>query len=113
MELEVEERKRKRSADLPPAAEEEEDNVVGPMPAQEEKGLKKRKGTYRATYGNLFQIMPFMSHDLLFCSVLPFEKMYLDNLPCAEMYEKSYMHRDVITHVLSTKYVCSLATPSC
>ena len=31
--------------DLPPAAEEEEDNVVGPMPSQEEKGLKKRKGT--------------------------------------------------------------------
>ena len=35
--------------------------------------------------------------------VLPFEKIYLDNLPCAEMYEKSYMHRDVITHLLTTK----------
>eukprot|EP00850_Spirogloea_muscicola_P005865 SM000027S09646 [mRNA] locus=s27:578944:585194:+ [translate_table: standard] len=30
---------------------------------------------------------------------LTFEKVYLDALPCAEMYEKSYMHRDVVTHV--------------
>lgn len=43
---------------------------------------------------------------VLYCAsvVLPFEKIYLENLPCAEMYQKSYMHRDVITHVLSTKY---------
>ncbi|XP_013778129.1 peptidylprolyl isomerase domain and WD repeat-containing protein 1-like [Limulus polyphemus] len=34
--------------------------------------------------------------------VLEFENVYLDNLPCAESYEKSYMHRDVITHVVST-----------
>ncbi|KAL2899500.1 Peptidyl-prolyl cis-trans isomerase CYP71 [Bienertia sinuspersici] len=30
---------------------------------------------------------------------LQFEQAYLDSLPCANMYEKSYMHRDVITHV--------------
>ncbi|CAD5114916.1 DgyrCDS3950 [Dimorphilus gyrociliatus] len=34
---------------------------------------------------------------------LQFEKVYLDNLPACEMYEKSYMHRDVITHVVVTK----------
>lgn len=36
-------------------------------------------------------------------AVLPYERVYLENLPCAEMYEKSYMHRDVITHVTCTK----------
>lgn len=34
---------------------------------------------------------------------LPYEKMYLERLPNAEMYEKSYMHRDIITHVACTK----------
>lgn len=33
---------------------------------------------------------------------LPHEKLYLDALPCAESYERSYMHRDVITHCLVT-----------
>lgn len=31
--------------------------------------------------------------------------MYIDNLPSCECYEKSYMHRDVITHILVTKLV--------
>lgn len=35
--------------------------------------------------------------------VLPYERVYLENLPNAESYEKSYMHRDIITHVVSTK----------
>ena len=36
--------------------------------------------------------------------VLPFEKLYLEQLPTGEMYEKSYMHRDVVTHtVVSSK----------
>lgn len=32
--------------------------------------------------------------------VLEFESNYLDALPSAEMYERSYMHRDEITHVV-------------
>lgn len=36
-------------------------------------------------------------------AVLEYEKLYLENLPDAECYEKSYMHRDVITHVVATK----------
>uniref|UniRef100_A0A673JXF2 PPIase cyclophilin-type domain-containing protein n=1 Tax=Sinocyclocheilus rhinocerous TaxID=307959 RepID=A0A673JXF2_9TELE len=31
--------------------------------------------------------------------VLEYERLYLDNLPSASMYERSYMHRDVITHI--------------
>lgn len=34
--------------------------------------------------------------------VLPFEQQYLDALPCAAMYEKSYMHRDTLTCVVAT-----------
>jgi peptidylprolyl isomerase domain and WD repeat-containing protein 1 len=29
-----------------------------------------------------------------------FEPLYLEALPCADMYEKSYMHRDTVTHVV-------------
>jgi len=32
--------------------------------------------------------------------VLQFEKLYLDRLPCADMYEWSFMHRDRVTHIL-------------
>uniref|UniRef100_A0A1B6LLZ5 peptidylprolyl isomerase n=1 Tax=Graphocephala atropunctata TaxID=36148 RepID=A0A1B6LLZ5_9HEMI len=35
--------------------------------------------------------------------VLQYEKLYLDNLPNSESYEKSFMHRDVITHIVATK----------
>mmetsp|Transcript_7219 Transcript_7219/g.26559 ORF Transcript_7219/g.26559 Transcript_7219/m.26559 type:complete len:683 (-) Transcript_7219:1570-3618(-) len=57
----------------PPGAqdgEDEEDADIGPMPPK-----KKKKRS------------------------LKFESVYLENLPCADMYEKSYMHRDTICHV--------------
>ncbi|GBN35946.1 Peptidylprolyl isomerase domain and WD repeat-containing protein 1 [Araneus ventricosus] len=44
--------------------------------------------------------------------VLEFEHMYLKNMPDKESYEKSYMHRDVITHVALTK-TDFLITASC
>lgn len=56
--------------------EEDDDDVIGPMPAPLPKPKKKR--------------------------VLEFEKVYLRNLPSAESYEKSFMHRDVVTHILVT-----------
>ncbi|KAF5292653.1 hypothetical protein FQR65_LT11205 [Abscondita terminalis] len=34
--------------------------------------------------------------------VLQHESLYLENLPCAESYERSFMHRDIITHCLVT-----------
>lgn len=39
----------------------------------------------------------------LFGPVLEYERVYLDNLPSAAMYERSYMHRDVITHIVCSK----------
>ncbi|KAK3235787.1 Peptidylprolyl isomerase [Cymbomonas tetramitiformis] len=58
----------------PPRPPPEEEETVGPMPPKK----KKRK-------------------------VLEFEKVYLDSLPSAEMYEWSYLHRDVVTQVAVAK----------
>eukprot|EP00741_Cyanophora_paradoxa_P023988 tig00021719_g23164.t1 len=35
--------------------------------------------------------------------VLEFEQLYADHMPNAQMYEKSWMHRDTVTHVAWTK----------
>ncbi|KAH9500675.1 Peptidylprolyl isomerase domain and WD repeat containing protein 1 [Bulinus truncatus] len=43
---------------------------------------------------------------------LAYEAVYLNSLPCAEYYEKSYMHRDVITHVAVSK-TGFIVTASC
>jgi len=42
--------------------------------------------------------------SILFVAVLAYENVYLDNIPSAESYEQSYMHRDVISHVYVTKW---------
>uniref|UniRef100_A0A3B3DSW4 peptidylprolyl isomerase n=1 Tax=Oryzias melastigma TaxID=30732 RepID=A0A3B3DSW4_ORYME len=57
--------------------EQQDSEWVGPMPSEATK-TKKRK-------------------------VLEYERVYLDNLPSAAMYERSYMHRDIITHLVCTK----------
>ena len=40
---------------------------------------------------------------------LAHERLYLEKLPSASMYERSYMHRDVVTHVSVTRWVPSAA----
>ncbi|XP_053697804.1 peptidylprolyl isomerase domain and WD repeat-containing protein 1 [Sabethes cyaneus] len=64
----------KRCAD---ADSEEEEEWIGPMPTAAAPP-KKRK-------------------------VLEYEKLFLNNLPSTECYEKSFMHRDTITHLVVTK----------
>lgn len=50
--------------------------------------------------------MNYLTNDMnYFCLVLEYEQLHLKNLPNIECYEKSYMHRDVITHIVVTKYV--------
>ncbi|KAJ6632608.1 Peptidylprolyl isomerase domain and WD repeat-containing protein 1 [Pseudolycoriella hygida] len=58
-------------------SEESENEWIGPMPTEAVPAKKKK--------------------------VLHYEKLYLENLPNSECYEKSYMHRDVITHIVVTK----------
>ena len=51
----LQDRKRRISAELePPRGEEEEEDVIGPMPAEPAKGTKKRKGE-RADHGGKFK----------------------------------------------------------
>lgn len=35
--------------------------------------------------------------------IVKFEKLYLDLLPSAELYERSYMHRDALSHIVVSK----------
>ena len=37
--------------------------------------------------------------------VLEFEQQYLEAIPSAQMYERSYMHRDTVTHVVVGRWV--------
>lgn len=57
------------------SSDEDDDEFIGPVPVAEP--IKKKKK-------------------------LEFEKIYLQSLPSAETYEKSLMHRDVVTHVRIT-----------
>ena len=36
---------------------------------------------------------------------LAYERLYLEKLPSASMYERSYMHRDVVTHLSVARWV--------
>lgn len=44
--------------------------------------------------------------------MLQYEKLYLDNLPSTECYEKSFMHRDTITHLVVTNKTDFIVTVS-
>ncbi|PIK48409.1 putative peptidylprolyl isomerase domain and WD repeat-containing protein 1-like [Apostichopus japonicus] len=77
MASESSDRKRQHSEPTGDETNQEEDEWIGPMPTEAVKE-KKRK-------------------------VLEFEAVYLENLPSAECYEKSYMHRDFVTHVAVAK----------
>ncbi|XP_064164976.1 peptidylprolyl isomerase domain and WD repeat-containing protein 1 [Anguilla rostrata] len=69
--------KRKLDVDEGNGGNAEDEEWVGPMPI-EATPQKKRK-------------------------VLDYERVYLNNLPSAAMYERSYMHRDVITYIVCSK----------
>ena len=43
---------------------------------------------------------------------LKYEKLYLDNLPSSSMYERSFMHRDVVTHIAVSKQTEFIITAS-
>ena len=45
--------------------------------------------------------------------ILPFEKTYIDSLPSATTYERSFMHRDLVTHISVAKSTEFIVTGSC
>ena len=71
----------KREAENSPKNDDSDDDCIGPS-LSEAAPPKKRK-------------------------TLEYEHIYLSNLPSSESYEKSYMHRDVVSHVAG-KYLLSL-----
>jgi peptidylprolyl isomerase domain and WD repeat-containing protein 1 len=80
--------------------EDESDDDVGPMPMPAGAGngaaKKKRKGV-QATVRKYCCVLTRTG------SVLPHEKLYLDHLPSADRYYKSFMHREVINFNVITK----------
>ena len=89
-----------------PAEEDDDDDDIGPMPmpadaSSSEVARKKRKGTLIAVY----------FYGVIYNSglVLPHEKLYLEHLPAADRYFKSFMHRDAISFNVTTKLVSVLA----
>ena len=105
--------KRKAEDNQAEDGEGEEEEWAGPMPSEATK-VKKRKGVFLALWTphllvNLWLLLNDANHAnqtpanccwLCFSSVLEYERVYLDNLPSAAMYERSYMHRDVITQIV-------------
>lgn len=44
------------------------------------------------------------SCEFVFIQALKYEDVYLRAIPRAGQYEKSFMHRDIITHVIATEF---------
>ena len=94
----TEARKRRRSSESnnngEHREEEEEEEVVGPLPTSTIEDLPETKRTiYQSVLTRVY--CPPLG--------LPYEWAFLENLPSASMYERSYMHRDVVTHIDCTK----------
>ncbi|CAG8566009.1 7922_t:CDS:2 [Acaulospora colombiana] len=70
---------------------------MGPMPISDSQTIKKkRKGELpRSGAGGLFLTRRF--------PVLPHEKTFLEHLPSADQYFKSFMHRDIVNFVTVTR----------
>lgn len=70
-----------------PAADEDSDEEVGPLPVgNDEKGQKKTEKSRKKARAALHH-----------------ERLYLKNLPSAERYHRSFMHRDVVSWVTVTR----------
>lgn len=74
----------------PPRPAADDADVGPPRPAADDVGPSRPEGSTAAPANKKRK------------AALEFEQLYLDNLPVSEMYEKSYMHRDVVTDLLVT-----------
>ncbi|WFD01568.1 peptidylprolyl isomerase [Malassezia obtusa] len=78
-----------------PSAPDDSDDDVGPMPmpaTHEEQAHEVERAKRRKT--------------------LQYERLYLDQLPCAERYAKSLMHRDTVNFVSVTRHTAFVITTS-
>lgn len=87
----------------------EDDDDVGPMPMPDAGAgaapRKKRKGPSHIQV----PVTSFKTHQCT-TAVLKHEQLFLDHLPNADRYWKSFMHRDALNFVTVTKYAPSSPT---
>ncbi|CAE6442967.1 unnamed protein product, partial [Rhizoctonia solani] len=86
-------------AETTPGIDDDDDDDIGPMPMPEDgptpgAAKKKRKGELSSCVDE-----PCLHR----VTVLPHERLFLDHLPSADRYSKSFMHRDVLNYVIITK----------
>lgn len=85
----------------------EGDDEDGPSLSETQKKKKKRKGQYKRHVE--LSIAPSLTRPsspiLSSPTVLAHEKLFLDHLPSADRYYKSFMHRDVVNTISVTKSV--------
>jgi peptidylprolyl isomerase domain and WD repeat-containing protein 1 len=97
-------RKRPREDEADETATAEEGVDLAALPTRRENDTKGSKSMEIDEDDDEFgPVMPTGPGPAKKRKTLAFAKLYLDLLPNAEKYEKSYMHRDVVTHVVSTK----------
>jgi peptidylprolyl isomerase domain and WD repeat-containing protein 1 len=85
----------------------ESDDDVGPMPAPQGESVttkKKRKGMC-VCVNSVSPCLGLMYATTF--SVLPHQRLYLEHLPNADQYYKSFMHRDVINFCTMTRFESS------
>ena len=78
--------------------DDDSDDDCGPMPATDSAAVATDEGTVVSKKAK---------------KILPFEKTYIDSLPSATMYERSFMHRDLVTHISVAKSTEFIITGSC
>lgn len=90
--------------------DEDDDDDVGPMPMAESGNAaaprKKRKGVPSICPlrpEEMLELTILLLSGCLYGIVLKHEQLFLDHLPSADRYSKSFMHRDVLNFVTVTK----------
>lgn len=87
----------------------DDDDDLGPMPMpaaeERQKATKKRKGELSLSICSRTALLSWVALVSDRIPVLPYAKLYLDDLPSANRYYKSFMHRDTISYIHVTKSV--------
>lgn len=96
------------SPEMPPADVEDSDDEIGPMPAApggEDTAIGNAKKRRRAGKPSRMcvNLERLAKRDTSHLAVLPHEKLFLDHLPEADRYYKSFMHRDTVNYLVVTK----------
>ena len=80
------------------------DDDFGPMPVSSENG-ENIEGADTANTGAVSKPKKLRK--------LEFENLFIENLPASDVYEYSYMHRDIVTHIVVSKPTEFIITGSC